>query len=87
MDDSWIPLIVIGGIVLMVIALTVGIVGRGMANAAARKREAEAGAMHSERYQQLAEQCALGLRQTAEELDKLTERVAAIEKLLRDVGE
>jgi hypothetical protein len=87
MDDSWIPLIVIGGLVLMVIVVTGGIVGRTAANAAARKREAEADALHTERFRELAEQCAIGLQQNADELGKLAERVAAIEKLLRDVGE
>jgi Tfp pilus assembly protein PilO len=87
MDDSWIPLIVIGGVVLMVIVVMGGMVGRTAAIAAARKREAEADALHNERYRQLAEECAIGLQQTSDQLVKLNERVTAIEKLLRDVGE
>ncbi|HEY7484944.1 MAG TPA: hypothetical protein VH912_10840 [Streptosporangiaceae bacterium] len=87
MDGSWVPLIVIGGIVIMVVAVMLGVVGRTAAQAAARKREADSDALHTDRYRQLAEECAIGLRHTAQELGKLTERVAAIEKLLRDVGE
>jgi hypothetical protein len=87
MDESWIPLIVISGVVFVVTAVTLATVGRAMANAAARKREADADALHTERYRQLAEHCAAGLRQTGDELARLTDRVAAIEKLLRDVGE
>jgi hypothetical protein len=87
MDESWIPLMIISGIVFVVTAVSLGTVGRAMANAAARKREADADALHTERYRQLAEHCAAGLRQTSDELTRLNERVAAIEKLLRDVGE
>jgi hypothetical protein len=86
MDESWIPLLVIGGIVVMVLAIMGGIVGRAAAKAAAQKVQARADTEHSLRYQELAEQNAANQRQVAAELGRLGERIAAIEKLLRDVG-
>lgn len=86
MDDSWIPLLVILGLVIIVIAIMGGIVGRAAMKAHAVKVKAQAGADNSLRYQELAEQCAASQQQTAAELGRLNERVAAIEKLLRDVG-
>jgi hypothetical protein len=86
MDDSWIPLLVVGGIVTMVIAVSAAMVGRAAMKTSARKKEAEAGALYNEHYRELAEQCAISQEKAAAELARLTERVAAIEKLLRDVG-
>ncbi|HEU5159269.1 MAG TPA: hypothetical protein VFU43_19900 [Streptosporangiaceae bacterium] len=86
MDESWIPLLVISGITVMVIAVMAGVVGRAAMQANARKAQALADTQHSLRYQELAEQCAASQQQLAAELTRLAERVAAIEKLLRDVG-
>jgi hypothetical protein len=86
MDESWIPLLVILGLVIMVIAIMGGIVGRAAMKAHAVKVKAQADAENSLRYQELAEHCAVSQQQTAAELARLGERVAAIEKLLRDVG-
>jgi hypothetical protein len=86
MDESWVPLIVVSAIVIMVIAIVLGMVGRTGMKADARKAQARADAANNERYRELAEQCALSQRQAAAELARLAERVAAIEKLLRDVG-
>jgi hypothetical protein len=51
-----------------------------------RVAQARANAEQVRRYQELADRCVAGQRQTAEELTRLTERIAAIEKLLREVG-
>lgn len=86
MDESWIPLIVVVGVVIMVVAVSAGMVGRAAVQGAARKVQARADAENTARYRELAEQCAIGQQQAAAELARLTERVAAIEKLLTDVG-
>lgn len=86
MDESWIPLLVILALVIIVIAIMGGIVGRAAMRAQAVKVEAQADAEHTLRYQELAEHCAASQRQLAAELARLGERVGAIEKLLRDVG-
>jgi hypothetical protein len=86
MDESWIPLLVVSAIVIMVIAVMGGLVGRAAMKANAVKAQAQADAENGLRYQELAEQCAAGEQRMAAELAKLAERVGAIEKLLRDVG-
>lgn len=86
MDESWIPLLVLSAVVIMVIAVMGGLVGRAAMKAHAIKAQAQADAENSLRYQELAEQCATSQQQVAAEVTRLAERVAAIEKLLRDVG-
>lgn len=86
MDESWIPLLVIGGLVIMVIAVMGGVVGRAAMKANAVKAKAHADAEHNALYQELAERSAASQQQLAAEMARLAERVGAIEKLLRDVG-
>jgi len=85
-DESWIPFFVIAAIVIIVAIIIIGSVARTSAKTDARKRIALADAENGRRYQELVELCTTSQQQTVEELAKLTERVAAIEKLLRDVG-
>ena len=58
-----------------------------IATARVRIAQARANAEHLQRYQQLADHAAASQRHAAEEVARLSERVGAIEKLLRDVGE
>jgi hypothetical protein len=85
-DGRWIGVVIIAEIGVIITIALVASVMRTSAKAVANKRIALADAENSRRYQELVELCSTGQRQTAEELAKLTERVAAIEKLLRDVG-
>lgn len=80
MSDAWLAAVWIS--VVIVVGLVVGVV----LLARARTAQAQADAQNRQRYQDLAEQSAASQQQTAAELARLTERVAAIEKLLRDVG-
>jgi hypothetical protein len=84
--DDWTPLLIFLAVVIVVVAIMGGIVGRAAMKANAVKAQAQADAEHNLRYQELAEQCAVSQQQTAAELSRLAERVGAIEKLLRDVG-
>jgi Na+-transporting methylmalonyl-CoA/oxaloacetate decarboxylase gamma subunit len=86
MDESWVPLLVVLALVVIVIAVMGGIVGRAAMRAHAIKHKARSDAENGLRYQELAELCAASQQQAAAELSRLGERVAAIEKLLRDVG-
>jgi hypothetical protein len=86
MDESWIPFAVLLAFVIVAIAGFAGMVGRAAMKTSARKAEAQAGAENNERYRELAELCVRSQREAAAELARLSERVAAIEDLLRDVG-
>ncbi len=81
MSDAAIATIYIAAFV--VIGLVVGVI----ATARVRIAQARANAEHLQRYQQLADHAAASQRHAAEEVARLSERVGAIEKLLRDVGE
>jgi prepilin signal peptidase PulO-like enzyme (type II secretory pathway) len=84
--DDWTPLLIFLAVVIAVISVVGGFVGRAAMKTSAVKAQAQADAEHSLRYQELAEQCAAVQQQLAAELGRLNERVGAIEKLLRDVG-
>lgn len=71
---TYVSLFVVLGATVAVIAL-----------ARARTSTARAGAEHLQRYRELAERCASEQHRTADELEQLTDRLAAVEKLLRDV--
>ncbi len=80
MSDGWLALTWIVVIGVLGVAVAAVVLAR------ARVAAARAGAADGERYRQLAERCAAGQQQAAAELGRLTERLAAVEKLLRDVG-
>lgn len=80
MNDTWLAVTWVAAFVVIGVVIAVTVTAR--AGVARARAKAEAG----QRYQELAERCAAGQQQTAEELGRLTERVAAVEKLLRDVG-
>lgn len=86
MDGRWIGVVIIAEIVVIAAIAIIASVMRTAAKAAGSKRTALAEAENSRRYQELVELCATSQRQTVEEITRLTERVAAIEKLLKDVG-
>jgi hypothetical protein len=76
---TYIGVIAVLGTVVAVIAL-----------ARARVAQARSGAEHLQRYRQFAERCTADQQRAAEELgrltDRLADRLAAVEKLLREVG-
>jgi hypothetical protein len=80
MDSSSITILIVGLALVGVVVAPVYLLTR------ARTAQAQADAETLRRYQALAEQSAASQQQIAAELARLTERVAAIEKLLRDVG-
>jgi hypothetical protein len=71
---TYISLFVVVGAVVAVITL-----------ARARTSVARAGGEQLQHYRELAERCATEQQRTADELEQLTDRLAAVEKLLRDV--
>lgn len=60
MDENWIPLLVVSAVVIIVIAVMGGLVGRAAMRANAIKAQAQADAENGLRYQELAERCAAG---------------------------
>jgi membrane-bound lytic murein transglycosylase MltF len=80
MSDSWLA------VTYMLIVVVVGAVVAVVLVTRARVAQARADTDHVRHYQELAERCADSQRQLAGEVSRLTERVAAIEKLLREVG-
>jgi hypothetical protein len=80
MDSSTLSILIVGLALVGAVVAPVYLLSR------ARVAQAQADAEGRRRYQALAEQSAAGQQQVAAELARLTERVAAIEKLLREVG-
>lgn len=80
MSDAWLAITYIAIIAVIGAVVAVVLVAR------ARVAQARANAEHIKRYQELTERCAVGQQETAGELSRLTERVAALETLLREVG-
>jgi hypothetical protein len=79
-DSSALFILILGLVVTCSVVAPVYLLTRS------RTAHAQADAENRRRYQELAEQNAASQQQIATELARLTERVAAIEKLLRDVG-
>jgi hypothetical protein len=80
MSDGWLAL------TWIVVIAVFGAVVAAVVLARARTAAARAGAADDERYRQLAERCTASQQQAAAELGRLTERLTAVEKLLRDIG-
>lgn len=80
MSDPWIAAIYVTAFVVIGVIIAVVVLAR------ARTAQALADADNAERYRSLAEQSATSQQQAAAELARLSERVAAVEKLLREVG-
>jgi uncharacterized membrane protein len=79
-DGNTLAILIVGLVVVAAIGAPIYMLTR------ARVAQAQADTENRQRYRELAEQSAAGQQQVAAELARLTERVAAIEKLLRDVG-
>lgn len=80
MSDPWIAAIYIAAFIAIGAIVAVGMLAR------ARTAQARADAEHAQQYRDLVVRNASAQDRVAAELARLTERVAAVEKLLRDVG-
>jgi hypothetical protein len=79
-DGTFLSILIVGLVVVGVVVAPVYMLTR------ARIAQAKADTENRQRYRELAEQSAASQQQVVAELARLTERVATIEKLLKDVG-
>jgi hypothetical protein len=79
-DGTTLSILIVGLVIVGVVIAPVYMLTR------ARVAQAHADTENRQRYRELAEQSAAGQQQVVAELARLTERVAAIEKLLKEVG-
>ncbi|AGL18506.1 hypothetical protein [Actinoplanes sp. N902-109] len=80
MSDSWLAATWIAVIVVLGLVAATVVVSR------ARVAGARAAGSHLEQYRAVTEAATASQREVAAELARLTERVAAVESLLRSVG-
>jgi hypothetical protein len=80
MSDGWLAAIYIAVFVVLGLVIAVVVISRTRIVVA---RAAEAQVQH---YREVAERAAAAQREVAEELARLTDRVAAVEALMRSVG-
>jgi hypothetical protein len=80
MNDGWLAATYIAVFVVLGLVAATVVVSR------ARVATARTTSAHADRYRELAESSAASQREIAAELARLTERVAAVENLLRSVG-
>ena len=79
MGDAWLAATYIAVIIVLGLVAAVVVASRG------RIAVARAADAHVQQYREVAERSAAAQREVAEELARLTERVAAVETLLRSV--
>lgn len=80
MGDAWLAATYIAVVLVLGLVTATVVVSRGRI-AVARATDGQA-----REYREIAERSATAQRQAAEEIARLTERVAAVETLLRSVG-
>lgn len=80
MGDAWLAATYIVVIVVLGLVITAVVVSRG------RVATARAAGTQLEQYREVAERSAAAQRAVAEELARLTDRMAEVETLLRSVG-
>jgi hypothetical protein len=80
MSDGWLAAIYIAVFVVLGLVIAVVVISRTRIVVA---RAAEAQVQH---YREVVERAAAAQREVAEELARLTDRVAAVEALMRSVG-
>jgi hypothetical protein len=80
MSDGWLAAIYIAVFVVLGLVIAVVVISRTRI-AVARATEAQV-----QQYREVAERAAAAQREVAEELARLTDRVAAVEALMRSVG-
>lgn len=80
MNDGWLAIIWVALFVVVGAVFAVGMLLR------ARTVQARADAQLQQRYRELAEQSVASQEATAAQLAELTSRVAAVERLLKEVG-
>lgn len=80
MSDGWLAAIYIAVFVVLGLVIAVVVISR------ARVVVAHATEAQAQQYREVAERAAAAQRAVAEELTRLTDRVAAVEALMRSVG-